>query len=119
MNTPESRTGVFAALRSTRGFRRRHMAFLQTQEDHDLVLEIGFHQELGQPITVRELQLRGLTSVPTLQRRLRRLRQSGAVLVKRSAQDGRAVELTLSPKVANAYERYADLLKSLLVTRPA
>jgi DNA-binding MarR family transcriptional regulator len=90
------------------------MGFLQTQEDHDLVLEIGFHQERGEPITVKELQLSGLMSVPTLQRRLRRLRQAGALVVQRSAADGRAVELMLSPRVLRAYARYAALLKTIL-----
>jgi DNA-binding MarR family transcriptional regulator len=110
----ETKMGVFAALRSTRAFRRRHMQFLQSQEDHDLVLEIGFHQERGKPLTVKQLQLQGLVTVPTLQRRLRRLRQAGALVVKRSATDGRAVELTLSPRVTRAYARFADILRTIL-----
>lgn len=78
------------------------------------MLEIGFRQELGKPITVKELQLSGLMSVPTLQRRLRRLRETGALVVKRSSADGRAVELTLGPRVVRAYGRFAALLRTQL-----
>ena len=105
--------GVFAALRATRAFRRRHLDFLRTQEDLDLVLEIGFHQESGTPLTMKHLQLMGLASVPTLQRRLRRLRQVGAIIGRRSQEDGRAVELELSPRLLRTYARYGDLIRAL------
>jgi hypothetical protein len=105
--------GVFAALKTTRSFRRRHLQFLETREDCDLVLEIGFHQESGTPLSMKQLQLLGVASVPTLQRRLRRLRLAGAVLIRRSANDGRAVELLLSPKVLRAYARYGELIRSI------
>jgi DNA-binding MarR family transcriptional regulator len=110
--------GIFAALRENRAFRRRHMQFLQTPEDCDLILEIGFHQERGTPLTMKHLQLLGLASVPTLQRRLRHLRQAGAVVVKRSEADGRAVELMLSPKLLKTYARYIELIRSLQVAEP-
>jgi hypothetical protein len=105
--------GVFAALRTTRAFRRRHLDFLETQEDCDVVLEIGFHQERGNPLTMKHLQLLGLASVPTLQRRLRRLRQVGAIVARKSQIDGRAVELVLSPKLMRTYARYGQLIKTL------
>lgn len=105
--------GVFAALQATRAFRRRYLQFLETREDCDLVLEIGFHQERGTPLSMKQLQLQGLLSVPTLQRRLRRLRQVGAIVAKRSQIDGRAVELVLSPKLLRTYARYADLIRSI------
>jgi len=105
--------GVFAALRTTRAFRRRHLHFLETAEDLDLVLEIGYHQERGELLSMKQLQLLGVSSVPTLQRRLRRLRQAGAVLIRRSEADGRAVEVLLSPKVLRAYAKYGELIRSL------
>ena len=104
---------VFAALHATRAFRRRHLHFLESAEDLDLVLEIGYHQERGEPLSMKRLQLIGVTSVPTLQRRLRRLRQAGAVLMRRSDADGRAVELYLSAKVLRIYQKYGELIRSL------
>jgi hypothetical protein len=101
---------VFAHLKATRAFRRKHLGFLQTGEDHAIVQEIGFHEENGAPLTLKRLQLTGLTSVPTLQRRLRRLRQLGIVVARRSARDARAVELLLSARVHRAYARYGELI---------
>jgi DNA-binding MarR family transcriptional regulator len=109
----EDRIGVFAALRTTRAFKRRHMRFLQTQDDWNLVVEIGFHQEDGKPLTMKKLQLIGLVSVPSLQRRLRRLREGGIIVARRSAQDARLVELTLSPNIMRAFAKYSELIKSV------
>lgn len=105
--------GVFSALRATRAFRRRHLDFLETREDCDVVLEIGFHQERGTPLTMKRLQLLGLASIPTLQRRLRRLRQVGAIVARKSEIDGRAVELVLSPKLMRTYAKYGELIMTL------
>jgi DNA-binding MarR family transcriptional regulator len=105
--------GVFAALQKTRGFRRRHFQFIESCEDVDVVVEIGYHQEKGKPLSMKELQLLGVTSVPTLQRKLRRLRQAGVVQARKSEKDGRAVELVLSPKVLKSYARYGELIRSL------
>lgn len=111
--------GVFAVLQKTRVFRRRNLAFIERSEDADLILEIGFHQEQGKPLTMKALQLSGLVSVPTLQRRLRHLRQAGVVQTRKSARDGRAVELVLSPKVVKAYARYGELIRELQFADPA
>jgi hypothetical protein len=104
---------LFDRLRTTRAFRRRQLAFLQTQEDHDIILEVGYHQERGAPLTLKHLQFLGIASIPTLQRRLRRLRQTGAVLARRSARDARVIELTLSPRLLRTYARYGELITSI------
>ncbi len=110
---------MFAALRAIRAFRLRHLDILETREDIDLALEIGFHQERGAPLTMKQLQLMGLASAPTLQRRLRRLREAGAIVVRRSEGDRRAMELTLSSKLLRAYGRYADFISKIDLTSPA
>jgi len=101
---------VFAHLKSTRAFRRKHLGFLQTDEDHEIVQEIGWNEENGTPLTLKRLQLIGIASVPTLQRRLRRLRQLGIIVARRSATDARAVELLLSARVHRTYARYGELI---------
>lgn len=111
--------GVFAALQQTRGFRRRHFQFIESCEDVDLVVEIGYHQEQGKPLSMKELQLLGVTSVPTLQRKLRRLKQAGVVQTRKSEKDGRAIELVLSPRVLKAYARYGELIRSLQLGAPS
>lgn len=104
---------VFTHLQATRSFRRQHLSFLQTQEDQDIILEVGLHQERGKPLTLKQLQFLGITSIPTLQRRLRRLRQIGAIVAKRSEHDRRAVELRLSPRLTRTYARYGELLAAM------
>jgi len=98
-------------LRSGRAFERRNFEFLQTLEDRDLLCEIGYRQHIA-PLTVKEVLLLGFGSIATVQRRLRRLREMGAIQARRSTHDGRAMELVLSPRVLRIFEQYAELLTS-------
>jgi DNA-binding MarR family transcriptional regulator len=101
---------VFARLHALRAFEKRHLDFLRTIEDFDLIREIGYHQERGEPLTMKSLHLLGVASVPTIQRRLRQLRQAGAIQQVRSKRDGRALELWVTPKVQKMFAKYAELL---------
>ena len=101
---------MFEKLRAARAFTRRHFHFVETLEDIDLLLEIGFHQEQGQPLTMKRLYLLDIASVATVQRRLRALRQAGAIVPRRSESDARSVEITLHPRLLKTYEKYAELL---------
>ena len=102
--------GVFERLRNARAFSRRHLHFVETLEDVDLILEIGFHQERGEALSIKRLYLLDIASIATVQRRLRRLRQLGAIVPRRSSTDGRSVELVLSSRVLKTYEKYAEML---------
>jgi hypothetical protein len=102
--------GVFKRLRGLTDFERQHLGFLRTIEDHYLVREIGLHQADGRPLTLKQLFLLDVGSVATVQRRLRRLRQLGVIHQHRSSADGRAIELTLSPKTIRLFEKYASVL---------
>ena len=66
-------------LEPPRPFERRHLKQLSTVEDLDLVCEIGFHQEQGQPLSIKQLYLLNLASVATIQRRLRQAVGKGVV----------------------------------------
>ena len=103
---------VFGTLREFRAFEKRHMGFLRTIEEHDLVLEIGYHQATRAPLMLKQLFLLDIGSVATIRRRMRRLRHLGAVLQKRSEADRRAVKITLSPKLLKIFARYGELLTS-------
>lgn len=102
--------GTFHRLKALREFERRELAFLKTLQDRDLVCEIGLRQALGEPLAVKQVFLLGLGSVPTVQRRLARLRRLGVLQHRRSDADRRSVEITLSPQALRALARYADLL---------
>jgi DNA-binding MarR family transcriptional regulator len=98
---------VFSRLRLVRDLEKRHLQFLEQLTDFDLITEIGYRQTLGKPLTMKELHLLGVGSVATVQRRLRRLRERGAIAQRRCEHDARAVEVTLKPRVLRACEMYA------------
>jgi len=100
---------VFERLRALRTFEKQHLGFLRTIEDHNLVREIGFHQAEGVPLTLKQLFLLDIGSVATVQRRLRRLKQLGVIEQRKSSDDGRAIELTLSAKTIKAFEKCEPL----------
>lgn len=99
---------LFAKLRAMRAFEKRHLHFLRTLEDFDLIREIGYHQEEGAPLTMKRLFLLDLASIATVQRRLRHLKHSGAIHLTRSRHDARRVEVSLSPKLLKTYGKYAE-----------
>ena len=103
---------VFERLRALRVFEKQHLGFLRTIEDHNLVTEIGYHQAEGRPLTLKQLFLLDVGSVATVQRRLRRLKQLGIVHQRRADHDGRAVELTLTPKCIKLFEKYETPLRA-------
>lgn len=96
---------IFSQLRLLGDFRRRHLAFTRTLEDQDLVREIGYHQERGEPVTLKLLLLAGIASTATVQRRLARLQRMGVVHRHRSQRDGRLVVFTLDRRVITLYRK--------------
>jgi len=73
-------------------------------------VEIGYHEELGRPLTLKRLFLQNIGSVATVQRRLSRLKRLGVVLQTRSPRDRRNLELSVSPEVRRLYRRLDRLL---------
>ncbi len=101
---------VFSRLKALRDFERSQLPFLRTLEDRDLMCEIGLAQSRGQPLSVKQVFLLGLGSVPTVQRRLGRLRRLGVIQQRRCDHDRRSVEITIAPKAAKVFAQYAELL---------
>ncbi|HUI99491.1 MAG TPA: MEDS domain-containing protein [Usitatibacter sp.] len=101
---------VFTKLRALADYQRRHLPEMRTPEDHELVREIGHHQVLGAPLTLKQVTLLGIGSAATAQRRLGRLKRLGLVRGRRSHGDGRVVELTLSPACMRAFSRLEGVL---------
>src|SRR2546429_8350257 len=63
-------------------------------------------------MSLKQLFLRDVGSIATVQRRLRRLKDLGLVQHRRAASDRRAVELTLSPKCVRIFAKYDALMSS-------
>jgi DNA-binding MarR family transcriptional regulator len=103
---------IFRALKASSEFRRRHMPFLKTLEDQDLIREIGFNQAAGQPLSLKQLFLHGIGSVATVQRRLARLKRLGIVEHRRAVHDKRILKLTLTPMARKLYTRWGRVMRS-------
>jgi len=101
---------IFEYLHQLRTFERRHLPFVHTIEDLDMVSLIGLHQERGVPLTLKQMLSFDIGSVATLERRLARLKRLGIVLQARSDADKRNVELKLSPRVSRIFQRYSALI---------
>ena len=110
---------VFERLRALRAFEKQHLHFLSWGGDHRLIGEIGHYQAKGAPLTLKQLFLLDVGSVATVQRHLRRFKELGLVHHRRAASDGRAVELTLSPKCLRIFTTYGNLMSSNLPARDA
>ena len=102
---------IFHALKALTDYRKRHMPFVKTLEDLDILREIGLHQEAGNPITLKVLYLQGISSVATVQRRLSRLKRLGVVHESRAIHDKRLVKLTLDSTFSREFSRMYALMR--------
>jgi DNA-binding MarR family transcriptional regulator len=108
---------LFEKLRALRTFEKQYLHFFSTAEDYHLIGEIGYHQVKGKPLTLKQLFLLDVSSIATVQRRLRRLKELGLVQHRRSTGDRRAVELRLSPKCDLVLTKYDALMSSKPTSR--
>jgi DNA-binding MarR family transcriptional regulator len=101
---------VFERMRALRAFENQHLLFLRTDGHQHLIGEIGHHQSMGKPLTLKQLFLLDIGSIATVQRHLRRLKELGLVEHRRAAHDQRSVELTLTPKCIRIFAKYDSLM---------
>jgi hypothetical protein len=106
---------IFKAFRLLRQFEKRHLSFLETLEDFDLVTEIGCAAATSEPLTLKQVSLLGISSSATCYRRLQRLKELGVVRQRRAHADARSIELSLSPKILTVYRRYYELIGRTLL----
>lgn len=70
---------------------------IKTYKELDILIEIGYHQEMDAPLTVKQLLSLDIASQATVRRHLDQLIQSGMVTKGVLVNDHRAVILLLSP----------------------
>ncbi len=107
---PKMKMHVFEYLHQLRTFERRHLPFIHTLEDMNMIFLIGLHQERGVPLTLKHMLSFDIGSAATLERRLARMKKLGVVLQARSELDRRNVELKLSPKIWRIFQRYGSMI---------
>src|SRR5260221_6926362 len=101
---------LFAALRHIRHFERAQLPFLKTILDFDIVIEIGYAEEIGQPLTPKQVLLLNLSSRTTVRRRLASLIAHGIVKRRRNARDRRSSLLSISSSHIKLLGKYGGIL---------
>src|SRR5688572_30218390 len=100
---------LFRKLSQLRAFQRKALPFLVTAVDVDILLAIGRAGELSRPLGTTDLFYEGFAPTATLYRRLRRLRNVGAVIRRRSSKDRRRIELHVSASVSRTLRQLLTL----------
>ena len=103
---------LFARLRQIREFERVQMPFLKSIVDFDIVIEIGYAEEEGQPLTLKQLLLLKLSSRTTVRRRLARLIEKGVVRRRKNSRDQRSSLLTVASSSLKLFDKYHGVLAS-------
>src|SRR5687768_10673838 len=101
---------LFAALRKIREFERHQLPFLKSIIDFDIIIEIGYAEEQGQPLTLKQLFLMNISSRTSVRRRLARLIEQGIVTRRKHAKDQRSALLTISSPSLKLLTKYGGAL---------
>jgi hypothetical protein len=104
---------LFAALKKIREFERLQLPFLRSIIDFDIVIEIGYAEEQGQPLTLKQLFLLNFGSRSTVRRKLAKLIEQGIVIRRKHANDHRASLLIISPSTVKLLSKYGGTLTSI------
>ena len=95
---------------------------IKTYKDFDILIEIGYHQEEGCPLTLKQLMLLKIASQATVRRYLSHLVRDGMVEKFESVDDQRSVMLRLSASTVKAlsaqFSKIVNHLVEHTVTSP-
>jgi DNA-binding MarR family transcriptional regulator len=104
---------LFTGLKKIREFERLQLTFLRSVVDFDIVIEIGYAEEQGQPLTLKQLLLLNFCSRTTVRRKLARLIEQGIVIRRKHANDHRSSLLIISPPSVKLLGKYGGTLTSV------
>jgi hypothetical protein len=104
---------IFTGLKKIRDFERRQLPFLKTVVDFDIVIEIGYAEEQGQSLTLKQLFLLNLSSRTTVRRKLAALIERGIVSRRKQENDHRASLFTIPPSIVKVLGKYGGTLTSI------
>ena len=104
---------LFTGLKKIREFERRQLPFLRSVVDFDIVIEIGYAEEQGQPLTLKQLLLLNICSRTTVRRKLARLIEQGIVIRRKQVNDHRASLLIISHSSVKLLAKYGGTLTSI------
>ena len=107
---------LFTGLRKIREFERSQLPFLKSVVDFDIIIEIGFAEEQGQPLTLKQLFLLKISSRTTVRRKLAKLIEQGMVIRRKHANDQRATLLIIAPSSTKLLSKYGGTVTSIAVS---
>jgi DNA-binding MarR family transcriptional regulator len=106
---------LFAGLRKIREFEKLQLPFLKSVVDFDIVIEIGYSEEQGQPLTLKQLFLMEICSRTTVRRKLAALIEQGIIIRRPHTTDHRASLLIISPSSVKLLSKYGGTLATISV----
>jgi DNA-binding MarR family transcriptional regulator len=104
---------LFAGLRKIREYQRGQLPFLRSLVDFDIIIEIGYAEERGDPITLKQLLLLNICSRTTMRRKLAQLIEQQVVHRHKNSRDRRASVFAVSPGTLRLLTRYGQILKAI------
>jgi DNA-binding MarR family transcriptional regulator len=104
---------LFTGLKQIRAFERQQLPFLKSIVDFDIVVEIGYAEEQGQPLTLKQLFLLIDSSRTTVRRKLAKLIEQGMVIRRKHAKDHRASVLIIASSSVKLLGKYCGTLTTI------
>lgn len=105
--------GTFKKLKEVREL-VGELSGLETCKEFDLILEIGFNQEMGHPICLKNLLLLELASAATVRRCIEKLVRNGTIIRQVCSDDRRSAEFTLSTVAEDSLQQTLGKITQLL-----
>jgi DNA-binding MarR family transcriptional regulator len=96
-----------------RDFEKLELPFIKSLIDFDIIIAVGYAEELDGPLTPKALFLLKISSVTTVRRRLAKLTEQGIVTRRTDANDRRSDILNISPSCLKLLGRYGGILTGI------
>jgi DNA-binding MarR family transcriptional regulator len=87
---------------------------IATCKDFDIAVEIGYYQQLGTPLSMKQLILLNIAPPATMRRHLNRLVKEGTVIKHTSSNDLRIVHFSLSQTAMQSFSQCLDQIRKTL-----
>ena len=104
---------LFTGLKKIREFERLQLPFLKSVVDFDIVIEIGYAEEQGETLTLKQLFLLNIRARSTVRRKLAKLIEQGIVIQRKHVNDHRSSLLIISPSSVKLLGKYGGTLTSI------
>ncbi|HXC40265.1 MAG TPA: hypothetical protein VN667_15110 [Burkholderiales bacterium] len=104
---------LFATLKSVRALEKGHLPFVKSVVDFDIIIEVGFAEEEGQPLTLKQLFLLDISSRTTIRRRLAKLSEQGVIVRRKKKDDGRTTVLAVASPSRKQLSSYGSQVAAI------